>query len=134
MANPFFKFMYIFSGISPIFFVLSAEFLIKKKWGYCFIWFLTGILICCIFSCLFSYGKKNCEDIIIKISKVSLADNLIPSYLLSCLSSFFTFIDDTLDNHIYILFSFSIILIISSLNSATPNPVLAIKRYITFIM
>ena len=130
MPNFLQKWLYNLSAGAPLLLVFAIVWYCEKR-----IWIVSAVcvglatLLMVLMLVAFSYGKRNLPPIIITVTDVSPNDAWIVAYIISYILPFASMALD--DYNLLLLFSTSvaIVLVAPFVNSAVPNPLLALSRY-----
>ena len=130
MANIIQKLIYNLSAVSPLCFAFAFVWYIQEK----SIWvplIAVGIgnTLIILFSISFSYAKKHLAPIQIRTSNIKPCDKWFILYSISYLSPFASVILKDQNVWIWTAIGAVIVLVLSFMNSAIPNPLLLIRLY-----
>ena len=130
MANIIQKIIYNLSAVSPLCFVFAFAWYIQEK----SIWIPLiavgiGSTLVILFSISFSYAKKHLAHIQIRTSNIRPCDKWVVIYFISYFFPFASVILKDFNVWICAVTGAVIVLIISFMNSAIPNPLLLIRLY-----
>lgn len=130
MANNLQKLIYNLSAASPLCFTFAILWYIQKQTlivpVFCVC--LGAFLILC-FVLSFSYGKKHVAPIMIQVTDISPKDGWMVAYVISYMLPFASMAIDDFDVIICGIIAATFIAIIPFTNSATPNPLLFLRKY-----
>lgn len=130
MANNLQKFIYNLSAVSPLCFTFAILWYIQKQTliipAFCVC--LGAVLILC-FARSFLYAKKHVAPIVIRVTDLSPKDGWMVAYIISYMLPLASMAIDDFDVIICGIVAAVLIIIIPFVNSATPNPLLFLRRY-----
>ena len=130
MPNIMQKWIYNLSAGAPLLIVFAILWYCEKKtWTVSIICICVAVLLMVSMLVAFAYGKRNLPPITIKVMDVSPHDARIVAYIISYLIPFASMALD--DYNLLLLFAISaaIVLVAPFVNSAIPNPFLALGGY-----
>ena len=130
MPNIMQKWIYNLSAGAPLLIVFAIVWYCEKKtWTVSIICICVTILLMMLMLVAFAYGKRNLPPIMINVTDVSPHDARIVAYIISYLIPFASMAWE--DYNLLLLFAISavIVLVAPFVNSAVPNPFLALGGY-----
>ncbi len=130
MANKLQKLIYNLSAVSPLCFTFAILWHIQKGTiTVPIICAAVGVFLTICFAISFYYGQKHVAPIMIRVTDVSPRDSWMVAYVISYLLPFASMAIDDFDLTVCGIIAAVLMLIIPFVNSATPNPLLFLRRY-----
>lgn len=130
MANVLQKFIYNISSITPMLLIFSLVWKIQKGTNEVPVVLLSfSFLVMILFSISFAYAKKNLAPISIQTTEISPHDSWVICYIITYLLPMSGLVIDEWNISVTGIIAAVITILIPYINSAIPNPLLAIRGY-----
>lgn len=130
MGNLIQKFLYTLSLLVPLILIFSIVWMIQiGSFLVPLISLFVAISVTILFAVSFSYGAKELPKTCIAVTEISPKDNWIVAYVISYIIPFSSIVLENFNLIVTFLISLLLIIIISLINTSTPNPLLLFKGY-----
>ena len=130
MANKLQLIIYRLSAFAPLCFVFAWVWYQQKKTPFVsVICLLIGLALILQLAFSFSYGKKHIAPVLVNITEITAEDKWLWGYTLSYILPFTSIVLSEFDLYAILAIAVTVALLVPSVNSASPNPLLFVRGY-----